>query len=129
MVENTAGPSYIPSGDSDSEMELEMPSPDSFPDDGVIEPDQSLPYMWGDDPGMTLPMLFGEHDLSEDSHLVGNTACPSNIPSGDSDSDSGDEIRPGIDIPSEPRTTRAGRKIQLQSVHYGALETDSSCLG
>ena len=67
----------------------------------------------GDEPDITLPMLFGDNSLSDDSHFVENTTGPSNIPSGDSDSDSDEELRPDTEIPSEPRTTRVGKKIQL----------------
>ena len=60
----------------DQDMEPEEPSQDGFPDGGLFDPDQTLPYIWGDDPDMTVPMLFGDNSLSEDSHLVENTPSP-----------------------------------------------------
>ena len=64
----------------------------------------------GDDPDMTLPMLFGDDSPSEDSHLVESISDPSNGSHGDSESD---EELLNIQIPPEPRKTRAGREIKL----------------
>ena len=93
-------------------MEPEELSQDSFPDGGLFDPNQTLPYMWGDDPDMTLPMLFGDDSLSEDSHLVESISDASNGSHGDSESDSDEELF-NIQIPPEPRKTRAGREIKL----------------
>lgn len=92
--------------------EPDEPGQDDFPNDGLFDPDQTLSYMLGDDPDMTLPMLFGDNSLSYDSHLVEDTPGTGNIPSGDSESNS-DEEASNIHDPSEPRTTRAGRKTKL----------------
>ena len=83
-------------------MEPEEPSQDNFPDGGSFGPDQTLPYMLGDDPDMTLHTLFGESTPSEE-----NDMADFSDPSGDSDSDSDTTIL------SEPQTTKAGHKIQL----------------
>ena len=85
-------------------MEPEKPSQDNFPDGGLFDSDQTLPYMLEDDPDMTLHTLFGESTPSEEDDMVESTADFSD-PSGDSESDT--------TILSEPQTTRAGRKIQL----------------
>ena len=87
-------------------MEPEEPSQENFPDGGLFDPDQTLPYMLGDDPDMTLHTLFGETTPSEEDDMVESTVDYSD-PSGDSDSDS------DITILSELQTTRTDRKIQL----------------
>ena len=69
-------------------------------------PIRHFPICWGDDPDMTLHTLFDEGTPSEENDMVESTADFSD-PSGDSDSDSDTTIL------SEPKTTRAGRKIQL----------------
>ena len=61
---------------------------------------------------MTMPMLFGDGGPSEDGHLVGGISGPSNGSHGDSESDSDEELL-NIQIPPEPRKTRAGREIKL----------------
>ena len=55
-------------------MEPEEPSQDNFPYAGLFDPDQTLPYMLGDDPDMTLFTLFGESTPSEEDDMVENTA-------------------------------------------------------
>ena len=39
-------------------IEPDEPSQENFPDGGLFDPDQTLPYMWGDYPGPTLPCMF-----------------------------------------------------------------------
>ena len=98
----------LPTDDGeDWDMEPEEPSQDNFPDGGLFDPDQTLPYMLGDDPDMTLHTLFDKSTPSEENDMVESTANFFSDPSGDSDSDSDTTIL------SEPKTTRAGRKIQL----------------
>ena len=96
------------------EMDPDVPSQDSLPGGGLFDPDQTLPYMWGDDPDMTLSCLFDGQDRipnRTDSSLVDDTTDITNIPSCDSDSDSDGEMT--FASPSEPRTTRTGREINL----------------
>ena len=94
------------------------PSQDDFPDGGLFDPDQTLPYMWGDHPDPALPNMF-EEDLQPvdppGSQFLGDTDSSSQPLAGDSDSDSDREITPIL--PLEPWTTRAGRRIQLPA-HY-----------
>ena len=90
------------------------PSQDDFPDGGLFDPDQTLPYMWGYDPDPALPSMFEEDPQPVDppeSQFLGDTDSSSQPLAGDSDSDSDREITPIL--PLEPRTTRAGRRIQL----------------
>lgn len=102
------------------DKEPDRPGEDSFPNGGLFDPDQTLlfdpdqtlPYMLGDDPYITLPMLFGDNSFSDDRHLVEDTSGTANIPPGDSESDFDVEAS-NIHDPSEPRTTRAGRKTKL----------------
>ena len=63
------------------------PGQDGFPNGGLFDPDQTLLYMLGDDPDMTLPILFGDNSFSDDRHLVENISGTASIPSGDSESD------------------------------------------
>ena len=95
------------------DTEPEEISLDDFPDGGLFDPDQTLPYMLGDDPDMILPMLFGDKSLSEGSDLVENDPNPHNGSQCGSESDSDEEQISNTQLPSEPRTTRAGRKIKL----------------
>ena len=85
-------------------LEPEEPKQNNFLDRGLFDPNQTLPYMLGDDPDMTLHTLFGVSTPSEEDNMVESTADLSD-PSGDSDSDT--------TILSEPQITRAGLKIQL----------------
>lgn len=102
------------------DKEPDGPGEDSFPNGGLFDPDQTLlfdpdqtlPYMLGDDPDITLPMLFGDNSFPDDRHLVEDTSGTANIPPGDSESDFDVEAS-NIHDPSEPRTTRAGRKTKL----------------
>ena len=100
-------------------MEPEEPKQDNFSDGGLFDPNQTLPYMLGDDPDMTLHTLFGLSSPSEEDDMVESTADLSD-PSGDSDSDT--------TILSEPHITRAGHKIQL-SVRYrdNSINDSSNC--
>ncbi|MCG8048702.1 MAG: DDE-type integrase/transposase/recombinase, partial [Candidatus Thiodiazotropha endolucinida] len=96
-------------GENENE-DPEESSQDRFPDGGLFDPDQTLPYMWGDCSDMPLPYLFGEDSQTFDSGAegsIGDIDSTSQMPTGDSDSGSND------DAILEPRTTRAGRKIQL----------------
>ena len=92
--------------------ELEESSQDGFPDGGLFDPDQTLPYMLGDDPDMTLPVLFSDDGLAEDSNLVEDISDPSDASQDDSESESDGEFIANTQLPSEPRTTRTGRKIK-----------------
>ena len=97
------------------EKEPDGPVEDSLSNGGLFAPDQTLPYMLvggGGDPDMTLPMLFGDNPFSVDRHWVEDTSGTANIPPGDSESDFDVEAS-NIHDPSEPRTTRAGRKTKL----------------
>ena len=96
------------------ETELEEHSQDDFPDGGLFDPDQTLPYMWGNDPDITLPNMFEEDpqpfDPPENLFLSGTNSSSQTL-AGDSDMDSQGNFDP---FPlTEPRTTRAGRKIQV----------------
>ena len=96
------------------DSEPDEPSQDNFPDGGLFYPDQTLPYMWGDDPDPTLPCMFDEDPLPVDppeTQLLSDTDSSSQTLAGDSDSDSDEGIAPVL--PLEPRTTRAGRRTQM----------------
>ena len=93
-------------------METEESSQDGFPDGGLFDPDQTLPYMWGNDPDPTLPFMFEEDPQPidpPDNQPAGDSDSSSQYSLGDSDSGSDDEMTSSL--PSEPWTTRAGRKI------------------
>ena len=93
------------------EMEDPVPEPDMVdqqPDDpqdvaDSFDPEETLPYMLGDDP-----------ELLEDDNQFDNLPFNSQVPFDITSQDLGDLQDSGDDEPSaEPRTTRAGRKIQL----------------
>ena len=100
-------------------MEPEEPSQDNFPYAGLFDQDQTLPYMLGDDPDMTLHTLFDEGTHFGEDDMVDSTADFSD-PSGDSDSNSDTTIL------AEPQITRAGRKIQLPARYRDYRINDTS---
>ena len=92
-------------------MEDPVPEPDMVdqqPDDpqdvaDYFNPEETLPYMLGDDP-----------ELLEDDNQFDILPFDSQVPFDITSQDLGDLQDSGDDEPSaEPRTTRAGRKIQL----------------
>ena len=80
--------------------------------DEQFGPDQTLPYMLGDDPDLTLPYMFGDESIS-----VPNSDSAGDIESQQSNPICGsNSLSDGV-IVTQPlgitQTTRTGRKIQL----------------
>ena len=95
------------------EIEPDEPGQDNFPDGGLFDPDQTLPYMWGDDPD-PLPCMFDEDPQTIDpseTQLLSDTDSSSQTLAGNSDSNSDEGIAPVL--PLEPQTTRAGQRTQM----------------
>ena len=95
--------------DSNMEPDLGEPPPDDPPDVSVLfDPDETLPYMLGDDPELL------EDDNQFDHFSQVDNQVPTDITSqasGDLDPqlDPGDQFEPSI----RPRTSRSGRNINI----------------
>ena len=77
-------------------------APDDFSIAGSFEPNDTLPWIWENDPDATLPYMQGEDIV--DSDLEVEAAGTSDIQSGDHSDSS---------IIQEPRHSRAGRRLQI----------------
>lgn len=92
----------------DHDSEWDVSTQEDVPDMGLLfDPDETLPYMLGDDSEGTLPLRLGDADILDIDQ--GNDAESSSITS------SGD---PELDIPENltqeiQKKTRAGRNIKL----------------
>ena len=92
--------------------DLDEPPPDDPPDVSVLfDPDETLPYMLGDDPELLEDDNQFDHFSQVDSQVPSNITCKA---SGvlDPQLDPGDQFEPSI----RPRTLRSGHNINTRAV-------------